>query len=144
MRTIKCIPISLPSIDNSNEFDIHLIAIDDIWKGKWAYDTQEKILFQAIGNFKANPTGTYRKVIASTNPKLEKVFTISVENIEKLQKELGKEIEVEIKVSSPCTCDTAEKLFKCPFACSGNDGDIECNRRWPGGDFWKKEILIKA
>jgi len=142
MRSIKCTPISISS-NNPRGFDIHLVSVDNIYKDQWAYDTQEKILFQAIADFQTNPTGTYRKVVASSDTTLKKIFPISEEDIEKLQKELGKEIEVELNVESPCTCDTVEKLFKCSFSCSGSDGDIECNKRWPGGDFWKKELIIK-
>lgn len=81
---------------------LYIISNDNIKKDDMCYEAQENIIFKAISNFTFLSNGTYRKIIASTDPTLN-LPKPSKEFIEKYCKVGGiDDIMVEYETGDMC------------------------------------------
>lgn len=93
-----------------------------------------------INNLKIDPLQLILVLLATTDESFVNIPRIPTSFLEYLTKckEIPNDVDVKMKPISPCTCDSIEKLYKCPHSLSGD----ECSKRFPNGDFWKDVPVV--
>lgn len=97
-------------------YHLYITSCDDIMKSDVCIDIQERILFNAISDFRYLSTGTYRKIIATTNNSLN-LPRPSNDFVRKYCESNGKISDILVKYVTDFSCIHFNKVGACRPDC---------------------------
>lgn len=128
-------------------FDLAIVSEEDIKKGDLCIDTQEKTFFKAMYDFTFCSNGTYRKVLATTNPGV--IFNeFSVPNVSdaflnKYCESNGEIKEVQVSYDDMCLPNYLKIPQKCHDMCTNYHNRKSCSCRFVGPVINKGNLVVR-